>query len=283
MPLDVTIYAIPGHLRSRTVCAAMLEGILRSGDKCVVKSALAYTTPESDVAVFYGLAGKLANVLRDYPKAGRPAAYVDLGYWGRKDGGRFAGYHKIAVNSRHPTAYFQNRSHDASRAEVFGLEPAPWSQGGRHILIAGMGPKGAHADGFPPLGWERKAMAEIRKHTDRPVIYRPKPNWPGPPQLDGARMAPHGQSLEAALVNCHAVVAHHSNAAIEAITLGVPAFVVEGAALPMACADLSRIETPARPDGRRQWLNDLAWTQWSIPEQASGAAWNYLKEEGLVT
>lgn len=282
MPLAVTVYLQPGHPRSKAVCSAMLAGIQKSGDKVTLRSALQYRMPEGDVAVFYGLAGKLAQVFADYPRAGRKAVYVDLGFWGRKDGGRFAGFHKLAVNDRHPTAYFQARRHDASRAQVFGLKPSPWRRKGDHILLAGMGPKGARAEGFQALGWERQALAELRRHTDRPVIYRPKPNWINPPPLPGAIMAPKDQSLEDAIAGCHAVVTHHSNAAVEAITMGVPAFVVEGVALPMARTDLKLIETPAYPDGRGQWLSDLAWTQWSVAEMATGQAWAHLKAEGLV-
>lgn len=282
MPVNVTIFQIPGHLRSRAVCTAMAEGIRKAGDKVTIHAAHNYRQPEGDVAVFYGLAGKLSSVFADYPRAGRKACYVDLGYWGRKDGGRFAGYHKLAVNARHPTAYFQAQAHDASRAAVFGLKPEPWKRDGGHILLVGMGPKGSWAEGYKALGWETQALAALRKVTDRPIVYRPKPNWPNPPPLAGAIMAPKDQSLEEALVGCHAVVTHHSNAAIEALALGVPAFVVEGAALPMSLTDLTRIETPAYPEGRGQWLSDLAWAQWSIAEMGEGLAWRYLKDEGLV-
>lgn len=282
VPLNVTLIAIPGHHRSRIVCAAMREGIERMGDRVSVQSSLAYMHPQGDVAVFYGFAGRLANALRDYPASGKPAVYVDLGFWGRKEGGRFAGYHKLSVNARHPTAYFQARPHDPSRAKRFGLEPAPWRISGEHILVAGMGPKGARAEGYPPLGWEQNAVDILRRHTQRPIVYRPKPNWLNPPPLQGATMAPMGQSLDDALANCHAVVTHHSNAAVEAITAGVPAFVVEGCALPMASSDLAKIETPVMPEGRAQWLADVSWVQWSVSEMSSGAAWAYLKNEGLV-
>jgi hypothetical protein len=260
----------------------MMTGIAAAGDRPRLRSALTYTRPEGEVSVFYGLAGSLAKALKEVPAKGGKAVYVDLGYWGRKDGGRFAGYHKLSVNGRHPTSYFQAVKHDAKRAQVFGLRPKPWQKRGGHILLAGMGPKGARAEGFKALGWEEQALAAIRQATDRRVIYRPKPNWERAPGLPGTTMAPAGQDLEDALRDCHAVVAHHSNAAVEAITAGIPAFVVEGIALPMGRSDLSLIEQPAYPAGRAQWLADAAYTQWSIAEMASGAAWAHLKDEGLI-
>lgn len=282
MALDVVIWQIPGHLRSKAVCRAMLEGVRRCGDNPRIKPATGYIRPDGDVAVFYGLAGRLANALADYPKAGKRAVYVDLGYWGRKDGGRFAGYHKLSVDGRHPTAYFQDRPHDGRRAATFGLKAEPWQRRGGHILIAGMGPKGARAEGYGPLGWEAEAVRLIRQHTDRPILYRAKPNWLDSPPLAGASRSDSALPLVDAIRSAHAVVAHHSNAAVEAIAAGVPAFVVEGAALPMAGTDLSQIERPRYPAGRKQWLNDLAYTQYSIAEMASGVAWRHLKAEGRV-
>ncbi len=282
--VEVVIYQQPNHPRSRVVCAAMLEGIRAAGDAPRLRASVAYRKPEAPVAVFYGLTPPLAAALRDYPAAGETAVYVDLGYWGRKDGGRFAGFHKLSVNSRHPTAYFQQRPHTDSRAMVFNLKAQAWRRAGEHILLVGMGPKGAAAEGYKPLGWEAQALAHLRQHTTRPVIYRPKPNWERPPPLDGARQSRPGMSLLHDLTGCHAVVTHHSNAAIEAIAAGVPAFVVEGAAMPMALSDLAAIDTPAMPAtaARRQWLHDLAWTQFSIAEIARGVAWRHLKDEGLV-
>lgn len=282
MALDVTIYQIPGHPRSKAVTTAMLEGILKTGDNAKIRSCLAYRRPDCDVAVFYGLAGNLVRALADFPAAGKKAVYVDLGYWGRKDGGRFSGYHKVSVNGRHPTAYFQQHKHSHDRAKVFSLRAAAWERAGGHVLLAGMGPKGSRAEGFSPLAWERRAVAMIRQHTDRPILYRPKPNWENPMPLDGVETAPKGQELLAALKGCHAVVSHHSNAAVEGLVLGHPAFVVEGIALPMGSSDLSSIEAPRYPAGRPQWLADAAYAQWSVTEMASGACWRHLKDEGLV-
>lgn len=282
MALDVVLFQIPGHPRSKAVTCAMLEGILKVGDRAKIRSSLTYRQPDGDVGVFYGLAGNLARALAEYPAAGRKAVYVDLGFWGRKDGGRFSGYHKLSVNGRHPTAYFQQRKHAPDRARAFGLRAEVWQRGGSHILLAGMGPKGSRAEGFSPMAWEARAVQAIRAVSDRPIVYRAKPNWEGAPPLAGAIMAPKGQDLLEALKGCHAVVAHHSNAAVEGLVLGHPAFVVEGIALPMGASDLSTIEAPRYPVGRPQWLADAAYSQWSIAEMASGAAWRHLKDEGLI-
>lgn len=264
----------------------MVAGINRVGDRARLRSSLHYRYPDDQVGVFYGLAGSLINALADYPKAGKKAVYVDMGYWGRKDGGRFAGFHKLAVNSRHPTAYFQAQPHSKARFESFGVPVESWRPDAPDapILIAGMGPKGSRFEGFGIAGWEREVIGQLRQHTDRPIWYRPKPNWEGARPLDGAIMVDKDALLAAQLQGCHAVVAHHSNAAVEGLCHGFPAFVAEGVALALGSADLSTIEAPRMVDegARRQWLADIAWTQWSVAEMAEGRAWRYLKDEGLV-
>lgn len=284
--LKIAIYQLPGHPRSRTVCAAMAAGIARVGDKPVLLSSVNYRSPaDYDAAVFYGLGSNNPRMFRDFKARKKAAVYIDLGYWGRREGGRLTGYHKISVGDRHPTAYFQKRKHDNSRAAHFGLAPEPWRRGGA-ILLCGMGPKAAEAEGFEPTQWERWAVAELRKHTDRPIIYRPKPNWPTARRLEGTEwgaVAKDGE-IKDALDGVWAVVSHHSNANVEALQLGVPSFTLGGVALPLSEARFSLIEAPRLPSDavRAQWLADVAWTQWSVAEMAEGSPWAHLKEEGLV-
>lgn len=283
----VAVYQLPGHPRSRAVTDAMVKGIKAVGDDARIVSSAHYRNPgDDDVAVFYGLASNNARMFRDFKAAKRPAVYIDLGYWGRKEGGRFAGYHKVSVGDRHPTRYFQARRHDDSRLAHFGLAPLDWQRGGAAILLVGMGPKAAGAEGFEPNQWEAWAAKEIAKVSGRRVIYRPKPNWETARRIPGTDwgMVEKESPLAAALSGIHAVVSHHSNANVEALQLGVPSFTFGGIALPLSESRLARIEHPLYPDEaeRRQWLADVAWTQFSVAEMAEGLPWRHLKEEGLV-
>src|SRR5919108_6425052 len=103
MPAQVVIYQIQGHGRSLNVCEAIEQGIIALGDYVSKRWEHNYRgVGEEDVAVFYGLAGLLPKVFRDYPAAGKKAVYIDLGYWGRHHNGNRMGYHKFAINGRHP-------------------------------------------------------------------------------------------------------------------------------------------------------------------------------------
>lgn len=237
--------------------------------------------PEHDVAIFYGLAAGLDRILRDYQASRRKAVYIDLGYWNRRKRTRWDGFHKMAVNSRHPTDYLMNRPHNAHRFERHGVQIRPWRENGTHILVAGMSAKAAAAEGLQAHQWERATINRLRELTDRPIVYRPKPSWAEAKPLEGS-IFDSTTPLDEALLNCHAVVTHHSNVAVDALLAGVPCICPGGAASLLSAHALEDIENPPMPDGREQWAFNLAWTQWSVDEMAAGLAFRYLVDEELV-
>jgi hypothetical protein len=261
----------------------MQEGILRlTRDRVELRSESSYLKPIADVAVFYGMSGKLRAVLRDYREAGRKAVHIDLGYWGRHQGGRRAGYHKVTINDRHPTAYFQNQRHTLDRFEHFKIPILPWRKDGKNILVAGISAKGSIFEGWAPMGWERDAIDALKKITKRPIMYRSKPSDKQARPIPGVLYSPPAQPLADALANAYCVVAHHSNVVVDGLLAGIPGFTMEGVAAPMCLQDLRKIEQPLYPDDRRQWAADVAWCQWNVAEMANGSCWKHLKNEGLV-
>jgi hypothetical protein len=261
----------------------MAEGISAAGDSVHIFPAHCYRQPHAEIAVFYGFDRNLQKVMRDYRAAGKAVVYVDLGYWNRREGGPLHGYHKVSVNGRHPTAYFQGTKHSADRFDRLGIAIQPWKPAGRHIIVAGMSAKGAEAEGFDPHAWEEWTIEELRNVTDRPIIYRPKPSWIEARPIPGSKFAPGLDDLPGLFVDCHAVVTHHSNVAIDALMAGIPAFVTDGPATALCFRDLERIESPWRPDGRAQFAYDLAHAQFKVSEMRDGTVWRHLKTEGLIS
>jgi hypothetical protein len=78
------------------------------------------------------------------------------------------------------------------------------------------------------------------------------------------------RTIEREFNTAWAVVNYSSNPGIESILNGIPAFVSnKSLASPVGNLDFKNIENPDRPE-RNQWLNDLAWTEWTIDEMAKG-------------
>lgn len=237
-----------------------------------------------DCAAFYGLEGNLTEAFAQF-SAEKEAVYVDLGYWGRHEGGRWTGYHKVVVNSRHPTTYFRRIPKPDDRLSMFHVEPSPWRRegDGKHILLVGMSEKAAQHVGFEAEQWEYSVVDELRYCRTREIIYRPKPNWSGARAIPGSTFSGRKRDLADDLNNCWAVVTHHSNAAVEALMLGVPVFCTTGVAAPMGKDPFSgELYEPYYPPDRAQWAADLAYTQWSVEEIRQGLAWRHLKAEGLL-
>lgn len=269
----------------------MLEGIARVGDRPDYFPESAWPRLDIDWSifsahVFYGLEGHLPKIFRFAMEKSR-AVYVDLGYWGRREGGRYSGYHKVSINARHPSAYFREPQHNGRRFDRFKIRVRPWEESagaraGGHVLIAGMGAKGAAAEGYAPQVWERAAVAELKRYTSREIVYRPKPSDPLASPIAGTLYSPKDRTLEEELANCWAVVTHHSNVAVDALLAGIPCFCWGGVARSMSLQDLAHIEIPYLPNWRYQWACDIAWQQWSIEEMRRGDPWAYLRGEGLV-
>lgn len=273
------------HGRAQVLCNAMVQGIKKLGlDKVDHVGDTDYRgKPDADVALFYGAAGKLKDVMQDYIAAGKKALYMDLGYWGRHEGGRRQGFHKIIVNGRHATPYYQATKHSPDRFKKFHIGIAPWkSRPDGAILIAGISAKGARYEGFEPLQWERNAIAQIKRVTARNIIYRPKPTCPMACPLPGVGYSPPGEPLELVMAKTAIVVSHHSNTNIDAILQGICSCTHEGVATDFSQTEFSKIEDLVQGDGREQWAADIAYTQWQVPEMVLGLPWAHLKHEGLI-
>ena len=281
--MNVTFY-LNQNGRARHVCDAVVAGCRRHGVEVRVRNVTEYRQPVADVALFYGLWPPLKKLREDYAGAGRKAVLIDLGYWGRIDGGKLAGFHRFSVNGLHATAYFQRVQHSRERFQRFGVALKPFSRRGEHILLCGMSEKAAWVYGLAPEEWERQAVETLRQHTQRLIHYRPKQSWKHATPIPGTTWAPSAAPIQRALENCWAVVTHHGNSALDALAHGVPVFTTDGLASALASADLAAIETPAYPDERQrdQLLYDAAWTQWKMNEIAAGDAWAYLKGEALI-
>lgn len=269
-----------GH-RAGRIAKALMVGIPLAGDEAIEVPVTFYNGPDMDGAAYYGLRGRCLDAFRDYRRKSF-VAYVDLGYWGRRDGGTYSGFHKVSVNDRHPTAYFQKRAYPSDRFDHHRITIKPWKKDGKHVLIAGMGAKAAPIEGFKPNEWEIAAAKEIRRYTDRPIVYRPKPSWREAIPIDGTIFSDRSQSLNEALQDCWAVVSHHSNVCVDALIEGIPVFCYHGVAKPMGLQEIALIEQPLYPDDRHQWCCNIAYTQWTPSEMASGAMWAHLKQEGIV-
>lgn len=110
--------------------------------------------------------------------------------------------------------------------------------------------------------WIEDTLLKLAKFTDRQVVIRDKETR---------------RPLQKDLHNAHALVAHGSIAAVEAVILGVPVFVhSSSAAALVGRTNLENIEQPNYPD-REPWCWSLAYSQYSEEEMIEGKHWGMIE------
>lgn len=280
--MKVTVYTSRAR-RARTVAQIVSQGLMQCGEAVTLRHEAEYVGIEgADYVVWYGLAGNGMRMLRDFQTRNQPFAYIDLGYFGRKrESPPLVEFHRIAVNSYHPTAYLR-RNLSTSRFLQFGRPIQPWHTTGDEILVIGMSDKAARVWGLGSgTAHAQWLVDEVRKHTDRPIAYSPKPSWSEAQPIPGTRYA--RGPLQEELSCAWAVVTWQSNVSIDALIAGVPCFVLADApASLMGHQDLRRINTPRYPEDRLAFCGDLAHCQYSLAEMSSGYAFQQLKLQGLL-
>ena len=187
---------------------------------------------------------------------------------------------KVGLNGINRDAYFGPVGNDGSRANLLGLTLKPWQYNGEYILICGQHDKSLQWHGMQSMSqWVIDTITFIRAQTKRPIIFRPHPRCPLPhiehefrnvTRQDPQHVKGTYDDFDMGFNNVWATVSWSSNPGIHSIINGVPAFTGPSSlAFDVADQNLRNIETPLYPD-RTQWLNDYAWTEFTIEEISQG-------------
>ena len=189
---------------------------------------------------------------------------------------------KVGLNGINRDAYFGEQDNDRSRADHLGLVCKPWRSNGDFILICGQHDKSLQWQGMPRMSnWFLETYDEIRKHTERPILFRPHPRCrlehierglknvhrQQPTQILGTY-----DDYDMGFNNVWATVSYSSNPGIHSVLAGVPAFVGTSSLAYDVANDIDfmhDIENPMMPE-RQQWLNDYAHTEYTIEEISQG-------------
>lgn len=205
---------------------------------------------------------------------GRDFYYMDTGYFGnevsRRNPSGWKYWHRIVKNDLQHDAIVDR---PPDRFEKHQKKLPSWKKDGRKILIAAPDEKPCKFYGIDLEQWINNTVAEIKKHTDRPIEIRRRDKN----RLNRTINKPF---LEALNDDVFALVTYNSNAAVESIFNGIPAFVLSPvhAAGPVSRTSLEKIENPYYPhkDKLFAWACHLAYGQYHINEIRTGVAKNMM-------
>lgn len=134
-----------------------------------------------------------------------------------------------------------------------------------------------------PTAYAENIVQEVRKHTDRPIIYRPKPSWDDRKPVPQTIYMGHRSTKFNELVkkDVYALITHSSNAALEANLYGIPTIVLgEGIARPISSTSIEDINNIYRPtlEEKHSLGRSLSYFQWRVEEIKDGHMWRHLKD-----
>lgn len=232
-----------------------------------------------DLPVVVGV--KSNDAIRFLKGKGQPFLYFDKPY-NRKWQTTNPSWWRVSVSDHSPTEYLGNMRCSDRRARQQGWLAKCWRSKGDHILFAGASAKYSAVYGLPePNAYAAQIIAELKKYTDRRIVYRAKPSWQGAEPVEGAEFVGRARyNITDDLKDCHAMVTHGSGACLEALLTGVPAIVTgPGISRSISSTDLAEIEEPrlASLECCQQILNNLAHCQWSLDEIRKGEMWESLR------
>jgi len=268
--MHVTLFDQYGAINSRPIFTALRQGLAASGIKCSSMDM------NADVAVIWSLvwAGRMKHnhaVWQHFRQSGRPVIVAEVGMIRRGQTWKL-GINGTGLNANHGTLSVPNRS------AQLGMSTKPWTNTGTNIVIACQRTDSEQWAGQPNIDtWLNQTITQVRQHSSRPIVVRPHPRQTIPLIGNCTVQKPRPLAgtydsfdFDAGLDDTWCVINWNSGPGSQAIINGVPAFVgSDSLAAPVANLDWSQIENPARPD-RAGWLEQLAHTEWTINEIATG-------------
>tara|TARA_B100000900_G_scaffold413807_1_gene438699 strand:- start:2449 stop:3300 length:852 start_codon:yes stop_codon:yes gene_type:complete len=269
-----------GALNSKPVFNAFRDGALALGHDVVLDGDDGIDVIWS--VLFHGRMGGNKDIWERNQRENRPTIVLEVG--GIKRGTTW----KVGLNGINRDAFFGYDGNDDTRSIQLGLKLLPWQTQGKNILICGQHDKSLQWTNMSRMSnWFLNTYDEIRKYTDKPIIFRPHPRC----RLEHIERGLHNvtrrepqyingtyDDFDMGFNDIFATVSWSSNPGIHSIINGVPAFVGPSSlAYPVAndISNMAKILDPIRPD-RQQWLNDYAHTEWTVEEISQGIPINHL-------
>jgi hypothetical protein len=172
-----------------------------------------------------------------------------------------------------------NNSND-NRATKLGLKLSNWRNDGEFILICGQHDKSLQWQDMPAMSkWVMNTIDQLQINYKYPIIFRPHPRCKLPDierqyknvyRQDPKPIVNTYDDFDMNFSNIKYTVSWSSNPGIHSIINGVPAHVGPySLAFDVGCPHLLMVDNPNTPD-RQQWLNDYAWTEFTVEEISQG-------------
>lgn len=275
-----------------------VQGVNALGDQGILHNSL--TLLDCDVAVIQGWVheGSKNSAHLQFRKAivdkqlkdGKHVLIADSNLFLYADKNNSKHYLRYSFDGVFPTTgnYFKDTVDPTRWQQIskdHNIELKPWRTTGSHILICTQRNGGWSMKGFDVVKWLEQTVAELKRHSSRPIIVRAHPGDKNAINYlnskDSRWTISNKEKLTEDLVDAWAVITYNSSPGVAAAIEGIPVFVTDrtpqvSQAFDVSNVDLSVIENPELPD-RQAWVERISMCHWNFLELSNGSAWNHIK------
>lgn len=286
------------NLEKPMILDNFLEGVRYSGDTAIDHRDLSVIS--ADVALIQGFVhddGKnlphlrlRKQVLDNQSRHGKRSLIVDSNLFLYADPGNTKRYLRYSFDGVFPTTgFYFTTDVDPTRwnkiSNNLNISLKPYRTNGNHILICCQRNGGWSMKGLSVVSWVNQTIADIRAHSDRPIIVRPHPGdkkWRTYLKLSHKNVSISTKHIKEDFKNAWATVLHNSSPAVASSIEGIPVFLTDpnpecSQAVEVSNTNLKRLEDPKMFD-RQAWVEKLAMCHWNFDELRSGEAWQFFKK-----
>ena len=205
-------------------------------------------------------------------------------------------YYRIGINGfLNNQGMFHYGNHSSDRANRLNCNWSGWKNNGNDILLFLQLPGDASLRGNNIYQWALYAVKEIRKRSNRPIKVRthPKHNIKDSDEIyklisditlenipNVSFSFGKDKPLIEDLSTAYCTVSFTSGSAIDSVMNGIPTIACDPGnfAYQISSNYIEEIENIKKlSHGEIQsWINNLAYSQWSVEEMYSGEAWRHL-------
>jgi hypothetical protein len=215
--------------------------------------------------------------IKDQARAvGAPYLYFDKPY----DRKKWPQWWRISYDAQQPGDYIGLLNFPRNR-NVWRFKTWRPTNDNTPIVIGGWSNKCSEYLGIEkPEDYIERIMPELRKHTNRPMVYRAKPSYHEAYKVDGAVFS-KTKVIGVDMNTAWALVTHASGICFDALLAGVPSIILgPGVTAPVSSRFIESIENPrlASDEERLQLLANIGYHQWSVDEFQSGVAKPHIEE-----
>ena len=166
-----------------------------------------------------------------------------------------------------------------------GVELKPWTINEREFVLLCLQRNGGWSmKGKDVVVWANTKIAEIRRHTTRPIIVRPHPGDKKAPeyckQIGGENVRISFEPMiEHDLAKSMVTIGYNSSPLVASVIEGVPIIVEDPNSSQVgevAHTDLSQL-AKLQPIDREMWIRKIAQCHWSFADLRSGECWQHMK------